>query len=113
MIACRQIFSFEGAFMKLPGACRNLADIRAGVNAIDRDLIRLLAKRQKYALAALRFKHDRKSIADPRHRRKMFAQRKSWALRGSLNPRMVQKIFQAIVDESKRLHLAGFRTRRR
>ena len=98
--------------MKLPGACRNLTDIRGAVNAIDRDLVRLLVKRQKYALAALRFKHDRKSIGDPRHRKVLFAQRKSWAERGDLNPRMVQKIFQAIVDESKRLHLAGFRARR-
>ena len=99
--------------MKPPGACRNLADIRGAVNTIDRDLMRLLAKRQKYALAALRFKRDRKDIADPNHRRKMFAQRQSWAARSNLNPRMVQDIFQAIVDESRRLHLAGFRARRR
>jgi isochorismate pyruvate lyase len=98
--------------MKLPSACRNLTDVRAAVNAIDRDLIRLLARRQKYALAALRFKHDRKSIGDPRHRSEMFALRKKWAAPGNLNPRMVQKIFLAIVDESKRLHLAGFRARR-
>ena len=69
--------------MKSPAACRNLTDIRAAVNAIDRDLVRLLAKRQKYALAALRFKRDRKSIGDPRHRRKMFAQRKAWAAPGN------------------------------
>jgi len=99
--------------MKSPAQCRNLVDIRAAVNAIDRDLVRLLAKRQKYALAALQFKQDRKSIGDPRHRKAMFAQRKMWAAPGKLNPRMVQKIFQAVVDESKRLHLAGFRARRK
>lgn len=92
--------------------CRSLVDIRAAVNAIDRDIVRLLAKRQKYALAALKFKHDRKSIGDPRHRKAMFAQRHLWAAPAKLNPRMVKKIFQAIVDESKRLHLAGFRNRR-
>ncbi|MEO7728162.1 MAG: chorismate mutase [Burkholderiales bacterium] len=98
--------------MKSPKACRNLTDIRAAVNTIDRDLVKLLARRQKYALAALPFKHDRKSIGDPRHRKAMFVQRKAWAKPGKLNPRMVQKIFQAIVDESKRLHLAGFRMKR-
>jgi isochorismate pyruvate lyase len=97
--------------MKSPARCRNLADVRTAVNAIDRDLVRLLVKRQKYAMAALAFKHDRKSIADPRHRRNMFALRNSWAQRGKLNPKMVRKIFQAIIDESKRLHLAGFRAR--
>ena len=98
--------------MKSPASCRSLIDIRAAVNAIDRNLIKLLATRQKYALVALKFKHDRNSIGDPKHRRKMFAQRKKWAAPGKLNPRMVQKVFQAVVDESKRLHLAGFRARR-
>ena len=98
--------------MKSPAACRDLTDIRAAVNALDRELVKLLGRRQQYALAALRFKHDRKSIGDPKHRRSMFAQRKACAARGGLNPKMTQKIFQAIVDESKRLHLAGFRARR-
>ena len=99
--------------MKRPSACRDLTDIRTAVNALDRELIKLLGRRQQYALAALQFKTDRKSIGDPRHRRAMFAQRKTWAERGSLNPKMTQKIFQAIVDESKRLHLAGFSARRK
>ena len=98
--------------MKSPAACRNLTDIRVAVNALDRDLIRLLTRRQKYALAALPFKHDRKSIGDPEHRAQMFVQRKAWARAQGVNAKMVQKIFQAIVDESKRLHLAGFRARR-
>jgi len=113
IIANEQTRIFGDELMKSPAQCRNLVDIRAAVNAIDRDLVRLLAKRQKYALAALQFKHDRKSIGDPRHRKAMFAQRKLWAAPGKLNPRMVQKIFQAVVDESKRLHLAGFRARRK
>ncbi len=98
--------------MKSPAACRNLADIRTAVNALDREMIRLLAKRKKYALAALRFKKSRKDVADPRHRRAMFAQRKTWAEAAKVNPLMVRKITQAIIDESKRLHLAGLRKRR-
>jgi isochorismate pyruvate lyase len=100
-------------FMKAPSECRNLTDIRTAVNSIDRELIKLLGRRARYALAALTFKHDRKDIADPAHRRKMFAQRRQWAKRPHLNPRMIDRIFQAIVDESKRLHLAGLRTRQR
>ena len=99
--------------MKAPSECRNLTDIRTAVNSIDRELIELLGRRARYALAALTFKHDRKDIADPGHRRKMFAQRRQWAKRPRLNPKMIDRIFQAIVDESKRLHLAGLRARRR
>jgi len=99
--------------MKSPAGCRNLTDIRTAVNALDRQLVGLLGRRQKYALAALRFKRDRKDVADPRHRKAMFAQRKQWAERAKVNARMTQKIFLAIVEESKRLHLAGLRARRK
>jgi len=37
--------------MKTPRACRNLEDVRAAVNAIDRDIVKLLGKRAKYAMA--------------------------------------------------------------
>ena len=99
--------------MKSPAGCRNLTDIRSAVNALDRQLVSLLGRRQKYALAALRFKRDRKDVADPRHRKAMFAQRKQWSERAKVNARMTQKIFLAIVEESKRLHLAGLRARRK
>jgi isochorismate pyruvate lyase len=97
--------------MKTPSACRNLEDVRAAVNAIDRDLVKLLGKRAKYAMAALRFKTDLSQVAVPAHRKRLFAQRREWAAAQDVNPRMVREIFQAIVDESRRLHLAGFRAR--
>ncbi|HEX2828183.1 MAG TPA: chorismate mutase [Burkholderiales bacterium] len=99
--------------MKAPGDCRNLEDVRAAVNAIDRDLVKLLGKRAKYAMAALRFKTDLSEIAVPAHRKRLFAQRREWAAAQGVNQKMVQAIFQAIVDESRRLHLAGFRARRK
>lgn len=98
--------------MKAPNACRNLEDIRGAVNTIDREIVKLLGKRKKYAMAALRFKTDLKSIGDPKHRRKLFAQRRQWAARHGVSAKMIEKIYRAIVDESKRLHLAGFRARR-
>ncbi len=97
--------------MKSARACRNLTDIRRAVNTLDRALVELLAKRSKYAAAALQFKTDRKSIGNPAHRKKLFAQRSGWAAKHGLNDKMVRKVFQAIVDESKRMHLAGFRKR--
>jgi len=97
--------------MKTPSACRNLEDVRAAVNAIDRDIVKLLGKRVKYAMAALRFKTDVSEVAVPAHRKRLFAQRREWAAAQGVNAKMVQDIFQAIVDESRRLHLAGFRAR--
>jgi isochorismate pyruvate lyase len=99
--------------MKTPSACRNLEDVRTAVNAIDRDIVKLLGKRVKYAMAALRFKTDVSEIAVPAHRKRLFAQRREWAAAQGVSGKMVQEVFQAIVDESKRLHLAAFRGRRK
>ena len=99
--------------MKSTSACRNLGQIRAAVNAIDRQIVKLLGKRTQYARAAFAFKTDLKSIGQLAHRRKLFAQRKGWAMQHGADPRMVAKIYQAVVDESKRMHLAAFRARQR
>ena len=99
--------------MKTPRACRNLEDIRAAVNAIDRNIVKLLGQRKKYAMAALQFKTDLKSIGDPKHRRNLFAQRRQWAARHDVSEKMVDRIYRAIVAESKRMHLEGFRARQR
>lgn len=47
-----------------PQACETMADVRAGVDAVDRQLVRLVALRQGYMEAAARIKPDRASIRD-------------------------------------------------
>ena len=99
--------------MKTPNACKSLEDVRAAVNAIDRSIVKLLGRRTRYAMAALRFKTDVKSIAVPQHRKRLFAQRRQWAAQYGVSEKLVQQIYQAIVDESKRMHLAGLRRRKK
>ena len=41
-----------------------MADVRAGVDAVDRQLVKLIALRQGYMEAAARIKPDRDSIRD-------------------------------------------------
>ncbi len=98
--------------MKSPRACRNLTDIRAAVNAIDRNIVKLLGKRTRYAEAAFQFKTGRKSIGNPAHRKIVFAQRKAWAKQYGVNDKMLHKVYLAILNESRRIHLAAFRKRR-
>jgi isochorismate pyruvate lyase len=99
--------------MKSVSACRNLDHIRAAVNTIDLQIVKLFGKRTQYARAAFAFKTDRKSIGRPAHHRKVVTQRKVWATQHGADPRMVEKIYQAVVAESKRVHLAAFRAKQR
>ena len=47
-----------------PEACASMAEVRHGVDALDRALVRLLAERQRYMDAAARIKPDRSVVHD-------------------------------------------------
>jgi isochorismate pyruvate lyase len=47
-----------------PEACRDMTDVRQGVDEIDRMLVALIARRQGYMDAAARIKTDRNVVRD-------------------------------------------------
>ncbi len=49
---------------KHPKACETMADVRAGVDALDRQLVALLAIRFGYMRAAARIKDNRDAVRD-------------------------------------------------
>jgi len=51
--------------MVKPGEeCQTMAEVREGVDALDRELVALLVKRQAYMSAAGRIKQDRDAVHD-------------------------------------------------
>jgi len=44
--------------------CNTMAEVREGVDALDRELVSLLVKRQAYMSAAGRIKNDRDAVYD-------------------------------------------------
>ena len=49
---------------KLPDNCQTMAEVREGVDALDRELVRLLVTRQGYMHAAARIKPNRDAVYD-------------------------------------------------
>lgn len=49
---------------KSPDKCQTMADVRLGVDALDRELVRLLVVRQGYMKAAARIKPNREAVYD-------------------------------------------------
>lgn len=47
-----------------PENCQTMTDVRKGVDALDRELVRLLVIRQGYMTAAARIKQDREAVHD-------------------------------------------------
>lgn len=61
----RQIADSGSAFAAPdPAACRDMTDVRAGVDEIDRMLVALIARRQGYMDAAARIKPGRNVVRD-------------------------------------------------
>jgi len=44
--------------------CQTMAEVREGVDALDRELVGLLVRRQAYMSAAARIKQDREAVHD-------------------------------------------------
>ncbi|MHA6333646.1 chorismate mutase [Qipengyuania sp. CAU 1752] len=49
---------------KLPDACNDMTEVRAGVDATDRELMELLERRFNYMRAAARIKQSRDKVRD-------------------------------------------------
>ena len=49
---------------KAPEDCQTMAEVREGVDALDRELVRLLVRRQGYMNAAARIKPTRDAVYD-------------------------------------------------
>ncbi len=49
---------------KSPEDCQSMAEVREGVDALDRELVKLLVQRQGYMHAAARIKPNRAAVYD-------------------------------------------------
>ena len=50
--------------MTPPESCTTMAEVRAGIDALDRQLVTLIAERLRYIAAAARIKPDRGRVRD-------------------------------------------------
>lgn len=89
---------FEKEFMKQPEECSNIQDIRAEIDRIDRQIIAAIGQRFKYVKAAAKFKTSENNVKAPERLKSMLQKRRSWAEEECLNPDMVEKLYQDLVD---------------
>jgi isochorismate pyruvate lyase len=61
--------------MKTPNQCENMADIRAEIDRLDRQVVALLGQRFAYVKAAPKFKTSEATVKAPERFRTMLGQR--------------------------------------
>lgn len=77
-----------------------MQDVRAGIDALDRELVALLARRQRYIEAAARIKQSRAAVRDEPRIADVIAKVTAAAAAGGLRPAIAEAVWRALVEAS-------------
>lgn len=81
-----------------PADCRTMADVRRGVDALDRALVALLAERQGYMDAAARIKTDRGVVRDAARIEDVVGKVKAAAREAGLSEAIAEPVWRTLID---------------
>lgn len=85
-----------------------MAEVRAGVDALDRELVALLARRFGYMTAAARIKPERGHVRDEARKAQVIAQARAEAERLGLDGDFVARWWDDLVEASIAYELRRF-----
>lgn len=83
-----------------PEQCQTMADVRNGVDAVDRDIIGLLQRRFGYMDAAARIKPDRDAVRDDWRKADVHAKVRAEAIRLGLPADRLEKVWEELMEQS-------------
>lgn len=88
--------------------CTTMAQVRAGVDQIDRALVALLARRFAYMDAAARIKPTREAVRDEDRKRRVIANARAAAMEVGVPEEVVAVLWEQLVEASIAYELAAF-----
>ena len=91
-----------------PADCSDMAEVRAGVDAVDRELVALLARRFGYMDAAARIKPERGQVRDEGRKAQVIANARAAAAAAGLPADAVAEIWERLVEASIAYELDAF-----
>ncbi len=94
-----------------PEACTSMAEVRAGVDALDADLARLLGQRFAYMRAAARIKPERHLVRDEARKAQVIANAQRAARAANWPEDIAAQLWEVLVEASIAYELAAFDAR--
>lgn len=93
----------------LPGPdCTTMAEVRAGVDALDRELVALLRRRFDYMDAAARIKPERGQVRDEARKAQVIANARAHAAAAGLPEQAIGRLWDDLVEASIAYELAEY-----
>jgi len=86
--------------LKPPAECETMAQVRAGVDATDRELVALLDRRFGYIRAAARIKTDRATVRDEARKAAVIAAAVADARVRGLPGEAIERLWDGLVEAS-------------
>lgn len=88
----------------------SLAQVRSQIDAIDTEIVRLLAARQKLVQEAARYKSDEQAVRAPERRAAVMQHRQQLAIREGVSPEVVRRVYVAMIDAFVDLELREYQS---
>ena len=86
--------------IRLPDECETMPDVRAGVDATDRELMELLGRRFAYMRAAARIKPEREMVRDEARKAQVIANAGAAGVAHGIPREIVERLWDRLVEES-------------
>ena len=90
--------SFSTDDRRAPAECMTMAEVRQGVDALDRLLVTVLAERQRYMDAAARIKASREAVRDTARIEDVVAKVKAAAREAGLSEAIAEPVWRTLID---------------
>lgn len=93
---------------KNPEICLTMAQVRAGVDSVDRELVHLIALRQRYMAAAARIKTDRNTVRDEARIEEVLGLVQSEAWEAGLDWAIAEPVWRTLIERCIAYELEAF-----
>jgi len=85
---------------KSPAECNCKEEIRQQIDAIDKEIISLFAKRFEYVSEIVKFKNDVESVVAQERKDQVIKERGEWAEKHGLDKNTFEQIYRFLVDHN-------------
>jgi isochorismate pyruvate lyase len=89
--------------------CKNLNEVRSEIDLLDSAIVDLISKRNAYIHQAAKFKVSVEEVKDEKRVADVIGRVREAALDNSLNPNMMQEIYELMINEMVESEIAEFR----
>ena len=89
--------------------CDNLDEVRREIDVLDAGIVELIAKRNAYIHQAAKFKVSVEEVKDEKRVSDIISRVREYALMHSLNPNMMQSIYELMINEMVESEISEFR----